>query len=144
MGRKGLCFPGNRFCFRMMILQFLLIIRREMQRLPIFVDVTGCSMSVSYEHFGSCLHFNSNAVISVSGGNQCRMKIRRTVLTWDERARRQQIQNVFPRLAISMEQRVFMKNLREEGHGSTQIHSKLVGHYWDKPLSYPDVRDCVR
>jgi hypothetical protein len=43
-----------------------------------------------------------------------------------------------------MEQRVFIKDLREEGHGSTQIHSKLVGHYWDKPLSYPDVGDCVR
>jgi hypothetical protein len=38
-----------------------------------------------------------------------------------------------------MEQRVLIKCLREEGHGSTQIHSKLVEHYGDKAVSYPGV-----
>jgi hypothetical protein len=29
-----------------------------------------------------------------------------------------------------MEHRVLVKSLREEDHGSTQIHSTLVEHYW--------------
>jgi cytochrome c-type biogenesis protein CcmH/NrfF len=40
--------------------------------------------------------------------------------------------------SISMEQRVVIKSLCEEGHGSAQIHSKLVEHYGDMALSYPD------
>jgi hypothetical protein len=43
-----------------------------------------------------------------------------------------------------MKQRVFIKYLREEGHASTQIHSKSVEHYGDKALSYPDVSDWMR
>jgi hypothetical protein len=35
-----------------------------------------------------------------------------------------------------MEHRVVIKYLREEGHGSTQIHSKLVEYYGDKALFY--------
>jgi hypothetical protein len=42
-----------------------------------------------------------------------------------------------------MEQRVLIKSLREEGHGSTQIQSKLVKHY-GAGLSYPDVSDWVQ
>jgi hypothetical protein len=43
-----------------------------------------------------------------------------------------------------MEQRILMKYLREEPHGSTQIHYKLVEHYEDKALSYPGVSNWVR
>jgi hypothetical protein len=43
-----------------------------------------------------------------------------------------------------MEQRILIKSLREEGHGSTQIHSKLVEHFGDKVLSDPDVSYWVR
>jgi hypothetical protein len=43
-----------------------------------------------------------------------------------------------------MEERVFIKYLWEGGHGSTQIQSKLVEHYEDKALSYPDVRYWMR
>jgi hypothetical protein len=38
-----------------------------------------------------------------------------------------------------MEQRVLIKDLREESDGSTQIQSASVEHYGDKPFSYPDV-----
>jgi hypothetical protein len=43
-----------------------------------------------------------------------------------------------------MEPRVVIKYLREEGHGSTQVHSKLVEDYGDKALSYPDVSDSMQ
>jgi hypothetical protein len=36
-------------------------------------------------------------------------------------------------------ERFLIKYLREERHGPTQIHSKLVEYYEDKALSYPDV-----
>jgi hypothetical protein len=38
---------------------------------------------------------------------------------------------------MSREQRVLIKYLREEGHGSTQKDSKLVEQYGDKALSSP-------
>jgi hypothetical protein len=43
-----------------------------------------------------------------------------------------------------MEQRVFIKYLPEEDHRLTQMHSKLVEHYGDKALSYPDASYWVR
>jgi hypothetical protein len=45
---------------------------------------------------------------------------------------------------MSIEERVVIKDLREEGHGSSQIHSELVEYYGDKALSYLDVSDWVR
>jgi hypothetical protein len=36
-----------------------------------------------------------------------------------------------------MQQRVLIKCLWEEGHGSTQIHFQLVEHSGDKAFSYP-------
>jgi hypothetical protein len=66
------------------------------------------------------------------------MKIHRPILVWDEIARKQQFLNAFCRfsisISISMEQRALIKSLREEGHGSTQIHSKLVEHYGQSTL----------
>jgi hypothetical protein len=37
-------------------------------------------ISCSYGYFGSCLHFNSHAVIWASGASQCHMKIHRPIL----------------------------------------------------------------
>jgi hypothetical protein len=34
---------------------------------------------------------------------------------------------------------VLIKSLQDEGHESTQIHSKLIEHYRDKTLSDPDI-----
>jgi hypothetical protein len=47
-------------------------------------------------------------------------------------------------VSISMEQRVLIKYLREEGHGSTQIHSKLAEYYEDEAFSHPDVSDWMQ
>jgi hypothetical protein len=38
-----------------------------------------------------------------------------------------------------MEQRLLIKYLREQGHGSTKIYSKLAEHDEDKALSHFDV-----
>jgi hypothetical protein len=40
-------------------------------------------------NFGSCLHFNSNAAICISGDSECHMKIHMSILVWDELKRRQ-------------------------------------------------------
>jgi hypothetical protein len=45
---------------------------------------------------------------------------------------------------MSISQKVLVQSLREEDHGSTQIHSTFVGHDGDKALSYPDFSDLVR
>jgi hypothetical protein len=47
--------------------------------------------------------------------------------------------HIFRTMSISVEQRVLIKSLRSEGHGSTQIYFKLIEHDGDKELSYPDV-----
>jgi hypothetical protein len=46
--------------------------------------------------------------------------------------------------SISMEQRVLIKSLREESHGSTQIQLKFAEEDGDKALSDPDVSHWVR
>jgi hypothetical protein len=43
-----------------------------------------------------------------------------------------------------MEQRVLIKDRREDGHGSTQIPSRFVKYHGDTAVSYPDVSYCVR
>jgi hypothetical protein len=45
--------------------------------------------------------------------------------------------------SVSMGQRVLIKYLWEEDDGPTQIHFKLIEHYGDKTLSYPDLRYWV-
>jgi hypothetical protein len=71
-------------------------------------------------------------------------KIHKPILVCDEIARRQQFLNAFCMLFISMEQRVLIKYLREEGHQSTQIHFKLIEYYGNKALSCPNVSDLMR
>jgi hypothetical protein len=43
-----------------------------------------------------------------------------------------------------MEQTVLIKSLRENSHGSKQIHDQLVEHYQNKALSYLDVSYWAR
>jgi hypothetical protein len=71
------------------------------------------------------------------------MKLPKPILVWDELARRHQLLNVFQSFSIAMEQRVLIKYLREDGHGSTQIHSKLIEQYGDKALSYPILMSAI-
>jgi hypothetical protein len=59
------------------------------QKITLKFSYSEWTISCWYGRFRSCLYFNSNAVISVSGDSQCDIKIYRLILGWDETARGQ-------------------------------------------------------
>jgi hypothetical protein len=70
-----------------------------------------------------------SVTLYVSSCSQSQMKMHRTTLVWDDIARKYQFLNSFRPFPISMEQRVLIKHLWEDGHESTQIQSKLIEYY---------------